>query len=132
MKKNARNLLVIGLSCWFLGGCVGSDMEGVGESEQALAQEEDVSLEQGASSDAEEARYSEEALDDVALERDGDYSTEICSGWAGYGSACQVRCSNGGWYTVGYHPSIGSGDCTAAGQGFCAAYGMYATGHCWN
>jgi hypothetical protein len=126
MKKIAHSLLVIGVSCWFLAGCMGGDMEGAGESEQALAQEEDAYLEQEASS------YTEEDLGDADLEREGEYWTEVCSGWAGYGSACQVRCSNGGWYTVGYHPNIGSGDCTSAGIGFCAAWGMNATGHCWN
>lgn len=128
--KIAHSLLVVGLSCGLLGGCMG-DMEAE-ESEQALVQDEDAYLEQEASSDGAEGLYSEEAVDDAELERDGDYSTEVCSGFAGYGSACQVLCSNGGWYTVGYYPNIGYGNCTSAGQGFCAAWGMWAAGHCWN
>lgn len=123
MKKIANSLLFIGLSCWFLGGCVGADIE---DTDEALVLAAEATQEQEASSD------SEEDLRDSELEREGEYSTEVCSGWAGYGSACQVRCSNGGWYTVGYHPQIGSGDCTSAGVGFCAAWGMSATGHCWN
>ena len=124
MNKIANSLLFIGLSCWFLGGCVGADIDDTEEVGEALVQAEDTSQEQEASSDT------EEDLGDS--EREGEYSTEWCDGWAGYGSACQVRCSNGGWYNVGHHPNIGSGDCTPAGQGYCAARGMSATGHCWN
>jgi hypothetical protein len=123
MKKIAHSLLLIGLSCWFLGGCVGADIE---DTDEAFVLAEDTPQEQ------EVLSHGEEDLSASELEGEGDYSTEVCSGWAGYGSACRVKCNNGVWYTVGYHPNIGYGDCTAAGRGFCAAWGMNATGHCWN
>lgn len=121
MKTIAHSLLVVGLSCWFLGGCVGTDMDDTGE---ALAQAEDAYEEHEAFSD------SEEDLSDSEIQTEGEYSTEICSGFSGSGSACQVKCSNGAWYTVGYYPNIT--DCTSAGNWFCASWGMYGVGHCWN
>lgn len=124
MKKIAHCLLLIGLSGWFLGGCIATDISDGAESDEALAHVEDADLEQEAFA------HSEEELSAAAI--DSEYWTEVCSGFTGSGSACQVRCSDGVWYTVGYNPSIGHGECTTAGNWFCASWGMYATGHCWN
>lgn len=124
MNKIARSLLLIGLSCWFLAGCVGTDVDDTGENVEALALAEDADLEQEAFSEG------DEDLSAAELEADGEYWTEICSGFSGNGSACQVKCSNNAWYTIGYYPNITN--CTESGNWFCASYGMYGIGHCWN
>ena len=137
MKKIAHSLIVIGLSCWFLGGCVGSDMEGAGESEQALAHTEDAYQEQEALSHGEEDLYSEEDLSAAELEEEGDYETEYCSGFSGQGSVCHVRCSNYQWYRVGCYygcsPFVDWGQCASKGDAMCRQVGQGpGIRHCWN
>jgi hypothetical protein len=126
MNKIARSLLLIGLSCWFLAGCVGTDVDDTGQNVEALALAEDADLEQEAFSDG------DEDLGAAELEADRDYSTEICSGFSGYGSACQVKCNDNQWRFVGYYPNITN--CTASGNALCASviWQGYGVAHCWN
>lgn len=121
MKNFSRSLLLIGLSGCFLGGCVATDIQDGEEIDETLTYVEDADQEQEA------LGYSKEDLS--ASEIEGEYWTEVCSGYSGPGSMCQVRCSNGVWYQVGRVPY---GECTTQGNWFCAYWGMYATGHCWN
>ena len=132
MKKIAHSLLVIGLSCWFLAGCVGADMDDVAENDEALAQAEDAYQEQEAFSAGEEELYSEE----FEAERD-DYSTEYCSGFSGAGSVCHVRCANYQWYAVGCYygcsPFVDYNQCIDQGNSLCRRIGWGpSTANCWN
>jgi len=117
MKKTLLHCSALGLLCVVLSGCLGAEPGDPESSEQAV----DVSAaksQQGTQTEEQGAVAQPQSV--------------LCSGYSGNGSACQVKCSNNAWYTVGYSPGIPSGGCTEAGNNFCASYGMWATGHCWN
>jgi hypothetical protein len=139
MKKLVHSLLLIGFSCWFLGGCVDSDIQGGEESDEALIHVEDVHQEQEAVSSSDEDLYGEEDVSAAELGEEGDdYETEgFCQGFSGSGSVCNVKCWNYQWYTVGCYygcqPFVDYGQCGSQGGALCARIGQGpARGHCWN
>ena len=123
--------------CWsslamisaILAGCVGAepgDLEGDNEASSQL----DRSSEQAVTvSDTESRAAAQTEVPGAQIEPD---SAVNCWGFSGYGSECQVRCSNTGWRTVGKYPWVDYGACTNVGSAYCANYGGWATGHCWN
>lgn len=138
MRKLVHSLLLIGFSCWFLGGCVASDIEGGEESDEALLHVEDVHQEQEAFSSTDEYLYGEEDLSAAELGEEGDdYGTEACQGFTGAGSICIVKCRNSQWYRVGCYygcqPFVNYGECGSKGEALCSMVGQAPhIQHCWN
>lgn len=124
--------------CWsslailsvLIAGCVGAAEPGDLEGNNEASYQPERSSEQAVTGSDVESPAA--AQTDAPGVRAQPSSAVYCSGFSGSGSACQVRCSNGTWYTVGYNPGISNGNCTEVGNGFCQAYGMWGIGHCWN